>query len=411
MIFVLVLCLLLALGLGLFVVAPIASSSKGLASAAILKGFSDEEELRQALRLRDALLARLANGQAGEAAVDALNESDAFGALVSVCERLRTAELPYLPGVASARTTVSGGGAGTAGSATLTSLFIAGFLSAGVSIGSSRALAQALPNESAPAASSDGASGSASPSSETSASSMRIPGPTLVDGVAFPVLHQFVLSPREGKLHVYYLGVFNNTDGLSELKVGLPFPKGFRELRIANRSDALFEASGSAFPIMRISLKPGVNEIRGEFELDAPWGSVEWKSEGVPALPGTMLILMPEYESALRSLTENSLPALNLWPPRVVDTPDDFRSSRNQEEYNPADPNFEMLSRMPPEFTRTLVRSAPDAKPYPSFRVVGLVPSRTPLFVLGALFAACLFGIAMFTMLRAARSPGALSKA
>ena len=93
---VLLLCLLLCIVLGTFVLAPLVGAKETLVATA-LKGFADENELRQALRLRDALLEKCAYGTTAEKAVDALTESDALDALVTLCERLRNAELPYLP--------------------------------------------------------------------------------------------------------------------------------------------------------------------------------------------------------------------------------------------------------------------------------------------------------------------------
>jgi hypothetical protein len=366
---VLLLCLLLCLALGLFVIAPLVSTNETLQATA-LKGFTDENELRQALALRDALLEKCAYGTTGEPAVDTLREPEALEALVSLCERLRNAELPYLP----ARITRTVG-------LVLALWTCWGALGAQPEV----AFAQAQAPE----------------ANDTSSTQARIPPPVSAEGgTLFATLHQFVISPREGKLHGYYLGLFNNADGLTEAKIALPLPRGFEELKILNLPQGVLEASGRSWPVVRTPVNPGVVEVRAEFILDATWGSAVWENADIPPLPGTLLILMPEYDSALRNLTENMFPSLNLWPPRVTNAPADFRSLRQQEEYNPEDPNYALLVKMPPAFTRNLIRTSAQPAAYPHFEVVGLMPTRMPLYVLGALFGTCLLGAGAYAVSR-----------
>ena len=260
---VLLLCILLCVCLGAFVVAPLVGTQE-LAEASSLKGFGDEVELRQALGLRDSLLEKCAFGSTREPAVDSLGQGEALDALVSLCERLRNADLPYLP-TTIARSLGLLAFFVVAGSAVISSVFP-----------SQMALAQVLPQD------------AHAPASESPALESRIPRPLSAEGGAlFATMHQFVLSPREGKLHAYYLGLLNNVDGLTDGKIALPFPRGFEELKILNLPSGVLEASGRSWPVVRTPFKPGVMEIRAEFSLDAAWGVATWENPDVPALPGT----------------------------------------------------------------------------------------------------------------------------
>ncbi len=378
---VLLLCLLLCIVLGTFVLAPLVGSKESLVATA-LKGFADENELRQALRLRDALLEKCAYGTTAEKSVDALTEKDALDALVTLCERLRNAELPYLP-----PRIVRSNSAPNLGALLF---FLVGAAALASYMKGSVALAQALEAQPTDA-----------PADETTRSDPRIPPPVSVEGgFLFPTLHQFVLSPRQGRLHAYYLGLINNVEGLATAKVALPLPLGFDELKILNLPQGIVSPSGRSWPAVTTALRPGVMEIRAEFSIDAQFGTAVWENPDIPALPGTVLFLMPEYASAIRNLTENTFPGLNLWPPRLVNTPSDFKSVRTKDEYDPGDPNFNLLSKMPPAFTRNVVRTASTPAAYPRFEVTGLTPTRTPLFLMGALFGACLAGAGAFAVSR-----------
>jgi len=389
---VLLLCILLCVALGAFVVAPLVGT-KELALASSIKGFGDEQELRQALGLRDSLFEKCAFGRTREPSVDSLGPTEALDALISLCERLRNAELPYLP------TTI----ARTLG--LLLCVLFAGVAASGA-FTSQAAFAQALP---------PGAEAGAANPEPPPLESRILPPVTAEGGALFATMHQFVLSPREGKLHVYYLGLLNNVDGLTDGKIALPLPRGFEDLRILNLPSGVLEASGRSWPVVRAPLKPGVMEIRAEFALDAIFGVASWDNPDVPALPGTLLILMPEYDSALRSMAEGVFPSLNLWPPRVIDVPSDFRSVRSQEQYDPADPNFAMLAKLPPAFTRNIVRTSEGPAAYPRFKVTGLTPSRAPIYALGGLFGAFLTGAGVYAATRGRRpdqpSESVLSKA
>ena len=370
---VLLMCVGLCLIMGFFVILPLVSEEEGnLSSAFAAKGFSDEHELRQTLVLRDALFSKLISGKASTEAVDGLSEGDALDALVSVCERLRRFDFPILPEKTKPL---------IAWLVALPLLFGAATMGA---FAPHKALAQAASGE-------------------------RMSIPTLYkdpqSGLNFPSLHQFVISPRMGQVQVFYLGVFFNREapGTASAEVALPFPEGFEDFRLGNK-EGMLQAKGTSFPVVTVPLKEGVNELRAEFTLPASLGTIHWANPVLPSLPGTLLILMPEYQSALRNMLESVAPELNLWPARLADVPSDFKSERTQEEYNPADPNYAMLSKMPPEFTRNLLRNSVEPVPFPEFRIVGIVPSRVPLYSLGGLFAAFLFGTAGFTVAKAGRN-------
>jgi hypothetical protein len=370
---VLLLCIALCLAIGFFVLFPLVTTAEGnLNFNAGTRGFADENELRQTLGLRDALYAKLIKGSSGQSAVDDLSEPDALDALLSVCERLRKHDFPIFPAL----------------------LLAFAVLCSNTVFLPTRAHAQSETQAQAQA-----------PGQAQAAPELRIPSLYVEPStqVGFPSLHQFVLSPRMGSMTVFYLGVFQASQGANVVEVGLPFPQGFTELKLS-QSDAVVLAKGTQYPVVQLPAKPGITEVRAEFVLPATFGTLVWQNPAVPALPGTMLLLMPEYQSALRNLTASFAPSLNLWPARITMEPAGFRSERVQEEYDPKDPNYALLSRMPPEYTRNLIRTSVNPEPYPVFEVAGVVPSRTPLYVLGGLFAAFLFGTAGFTISRTARS-------
>ena len=402
MIFTLLLCLALSILLGFYVVAPLVRNYRGvpsesvngsevrqsldgnIVSAVLFKGFTDENELRQTLQLRDHLLQYLIYGRSGSEAVNSLSRQMVLDAVVSLCERLKMADILALPEKVSKP------------AVTKILLVLAGFFGS-LSVNDGGLFKNPLLSQ-AHAQAQEQAQPQAPQAESTSA--RRMPGLLQQDGIQFASVHQFVLSPRLGKLGVYYLTAFPNPEGLTEVVLGLPFPQGFTDLKISSQ-DAVLETGNRGYPVVRLPLKStSVTELRAEFSLDAPFGTFDWKNDVVPQLPGTILILMPEYQSALRNMTESWFPGFNLWPARIVGVPESFKSVRRKEEYDPSEQNYQLLMRLPPEYTRNVIRTAEQPSAYPEFSVVGIVPSRVPLYLLAALMGSFFVGTALYTMKR-----------
>lgn len=423
MIFIYLLCVLFAAAIAFYIIQPLTQVSHDAAYALSYKGFADQEELRTVLDLRDACLVRLVHGSSTHATLATLTEAMCFEILVSLSLRLQRAGLPFLPDQAPVKpTSLSplGTGPSTAGTpaasasaadtstadksgpnssetngALPTLLMLCLMTAASALLGVGYAKAQPLPQ---------GHPGQAPTEQGPTAASSRIPPAVMREGVWYSQLNQFVLSPREGALHVSYLSLFSNPDGSREANIALPFPAGLENLKISDNPMAVMADLKTAWPVVRIPVTAGQTELRAEFTLPAPFGRAKWNDPGLPRLPGTTLILLPEHDGLLRTMFENVMPGVNIWPPRIVDAPTEFLTRRIQDTLEPTDPNYEMFTRMPPQFTRHLVRSTTESLSFPQFEVVGLVPSRVPLYLLTALVSAVLFGVAVFSIANARKS-------
>ncbi len=378
MIIIFIFAILFASGIALFVIRPLVDARLISDYSASHVGFADKEELQSVLELREEILRKIIFNTTSNEQIAALSKQSAFDALLSLCLRLQRAELPILPQSISK----------------IANLLVIIVLSASVVM---------CPNIFAQAAHGAGTD------SNGQHSQASMPGLVEKEGSFFPQLSQFVLSPRQGELGVYYLCIFANPTGVSEVILSLPFPQNLSNLNFANVKNAeVLPADGKSWPRIKIPVTGKHTEFRAEFSLPASFGIAEFKNETIPAMPGTTIILMPEYESAMRAILERMIPTLNLWPARVVGTNGSessplkilgFKNTREQDKVEASDPNYEMFQKMPPQFNRTFVRqSAQEALPYPTFKVVGVVPSRTPLIALGSLFGSLLFGVAAHTL-------------
>ena len=414
MILVLVLSVAFAALIAAYVLQPLTTGANQNVFAYSHRGFADEQELRAVLELRDATLHKLVFGNSAHPALAGLNKENCFEVLVSLCLRLQRAELPFLPSSvatpepdfahlkAAAPSTVTDQKTTSVGSAgTVLTVLLAGFVAAAANMSAPSAQAQALAPEHG--------QGHGQNQGQPQPGMPQIPPAYITDkNIWVPQVSQFVLSPRMGELHVFYLGVFSNPQGASQARISIPLPQGFQNLKLLNLPNAVLSETSNGMPVFEAAVAPGLTEIRAEFDLDAAFGKVQWENSAVPSMPGTTLMLLPEYDSLLHSAFETFLPDFNLWPARIADAPTDFRSTRSQEQVDPQDPNYEMLAKMPPQFTRNLVRSSAVPRPYPAFQVVGIVPSRTPLYVLVVLIGALLFSVAVYTIVQVGKQKNPL---
>lgn len=372
MILVLAVSFMFAFAIGIFVLLPLLSAANQVEFEYSYRGFADEQEMRTVLDLRDAALHKLLFGKSAHPSLQLLNIEHCFEILVSICVRLQHAELPYLPEGEilenpALHPTMPQMGA-------LQTCLIAGFIFAASNFFTQSVLAQALPPAKIPQA-------------FVTESNTRI-----------PQVSQFVLSPRMGELHVFYLGVFSSPQAIPDGKISLPFPLGFQNLKLSNLPNALFDETSRTMPSFTSTIASGITEIRAEFDLNASNGKAHWENVNIPNMYGTTLVILPEYDGLIHNAVETFLPDFNFWPARIVNVPTDFQSTRTVEQFDPQDPNAELLAKMPPQYTRNMIRNSAIPRPYPSFDIVGLVPSRTPLYGVVIIFGSVLFGVSLYTI-------------
>lgn len=402
MIFTLIVIATLALFLGFWVLGPLVRSEpENLA----LEVSEDEAQFRDLIALRDGLLGRLLHAEvpqesgqphypsetqqahasarepeAPQAKVAQLSDEQALAALVGVCRVLRRLGLPYLP---------SGRNLGPL--VMVLALLLGAFALRGVA-------AQAQPMAPGQDQSSTDAHASAS-------AARSMPEPVLLpDGTSLGQVHQFVLSPDQGQMRVYYLALMSSPSG-GRVRLRIPSPDHASDFDFSSLPQAKFEAvRASEPPVLDLTLEVGLNRIQGLFTIPATTGRAQWSSSFFQSLPGVTLIIMPEYHDVI-SKVFGDLPAaaLGLWPPRFTTTPEGFDLSRTQEQPNDSDPNFRRLKNPPPQYSFQLFRRNFGDAPYPSFEVGGLAPSRTAGYLVVLTFGLVLASVTLARLRSAAR--------
>lgn len=402
MILVYLLCLILAAGMACFVGIPLIRSGNRPWEGRSLAGFADEEDLRATLALRDALVERCLGRPAGHPVAQSLDPAAAEDALLLVCQRLHRASLPLFP--KAARTSADP----QSGSGRVGGLFLS--FAAALALWAALARAQPLAPGAAenPHADPKNQGSGQSQAGSQAGAAPRIPYPDALEGdVYLSRVHQFLLSPRQGNLRLYYTTVFSAPPGASSVKIAVPAPEGFGEVELPRDSAAHLVESVRGVPVFEVPAKAsGATDFRVELSIPAAGGTARIHNSVLGRLPGLVIFLLPEQDGTLRSLLEPLFGmGVNVWPARVSSIPAGFQSERQQDEADPMDPNFALFQKLPPQFTRQLVRMPnPDRsvpEPYPDFEVAGIVPSRAPLIALSVAVAAMLLGIALVTTFRA----------
>jgi hypothetical protein len=211
-----------------------------------------------------------------------------------------------------------------------------------------------------------------------------------------PSVNQYVLSPREGKMHVYYLGIVKRPKQNADIKfIALPFPPEIGELVLPDLPKAIVEKESNGVLAIQLDGIQENQEIRAEFSVNAKFGNYSWANPQFPKASGVYLFLLPEISGELRTMFESVFTAAktwNMWPPRFHEVSSDLRLVRQPDRVNPQDPNYEMLQKLPPAFTWNAIRMSRTAESFPEFKIVGLVPSRLWLVALGICFALVLAG-------------------
>jgi hypothetical protein len=128
--------------------------------------------------------------------------------------------------------------------------------------------------------------------------------------------------------------------------------------------------------------------VRGSF------GRVQWKNQKLPPFPGEQIAVLFEIPGILRKAFGNAADEWNVWPPRFARPAQGVELSERE---------IRMNSNKPARRVQLVSRQATAGGPFFSFEVIGLVPSRTPLILLGALVGAVLFGVALTVFARRTR--------
>lgn len=381
MTFLLAVAILLSVFVVWMVTTPLFSAQNMEVFSVSYKGFSDENELKQVLLLRDRLLARLVTGASDDARVGGLSEDDCFQALVSLSLRLQRAELPFLPAEKS-QSSATGNNSGHISYALLLSLG-ALFLGMFVALKSSQAFAQPT-------------------ASASNASSISAPLHLVEPGFFAPQVNRYMLSPAQGFVVGHHLTAFSIPSTLSDgLVVVLPLPENIYDWQlVAVRPEALQKQivveNWHGAPALKIpkGTQGLVVDVSSEFRLNAFAGKAIWQNQKFPEIPGEQVVVMPEAGGVLRTLFGPMAQRWNIWPPRMLPFGEEVKVVSRELAMNPEAPprQFQILSRQA-EIKQSFFR----------FEIVGLAPSRLPLIVLGALVGAILLGVALFVFVRSVR--------
>lgn len=142
-----------------------------------------------------------------------------------------------------------------------------------------------------------------------------------------------------------------------------------------------------------------MNQLSVEFSLPAIYGEVQWLPSDLFVLPGVAIFMMPEYNGGLRNLFSNFSDSVNIWPPRIVNIPENFKSFAGEDPFD----NSSAIQLKAKQVSRQLFRIGDSSSSFPTFDVKGIVPSRIPIYVLVVFFACFLFGIAVFFIFKTSK--------
>ncbi len=389
MIITLFFVVLLALLLGVYVLRPLLWGEKQTLS---VETFESESDLRRLLTFRDQLLDHLLERpNKTPEKVASLSMDEAKRALVRVCEILKHSGLPHLPldlpasqpianESPSKKESKSGSNSPSQLCWALAALF------AGMLAGDETA-AQAQP------LSEPGSGGSNMP-----------PLVKQEDGTSLAQIHQFILSPDQGVLRVFYLSLFH-TAAPEPVKLRIPSPEGAKEFDFSSMTQATVAPNRpDEPPVLEFTTEAGVNQVRGVFAIPAFTGKAHWRSDFFKTLSGVVLFILPQYDGMLTEIFGQGISELNLWPPRIVEEPVGFEFKRTAEQPNKRDPNFSRMKNPPQQYSFHYFRRGGADAPYPELRVAGLAPDRLPGMLLVVTFGAILAGVALFMGFRGNRN-------
>ncbi len=365
---IIILCVSLIWGvfLSLFVLSPLWSlSSKRLSDDASKR--SDGKILEASLlQIKDQLLSKLIFNRCDAEELNHLSELELRSRLYSICEKLEEKEIDWRV------CTVAKGNSSQSGKATL-KFIIVSFLLLSIAFFSffvSKHV-QALP--------------------PGSPSEVNIPPPIVMPetGYWLPSVNQFILLPKQGALHVYYVGMFSNSFQAVGTKIVLPLPKDLLNLQIQFRKDTVvqkFPCHNHSCLVLDTSLEKTVNQVQAEFDVPAQYGKAKWQKDGLDVLPGVTIFIMPLYAGILTDKFPNIFEKINIWPPRFEKDLPDFKSFVSSDILKNNEKNKNLAS----DLSRQFVRVGKEGALYPEFNIIGIVPSRWYLYLL-VLFFSCFF--------------------
>lgn len=394
MIIVLILCLIVSIPLIFFVVKPLFSLQGRQVLHESSQEIFDEHELRQVILMRDALLQKLIFNSTESENLARLSDDEALTLLVSLCKRLDSMGLSWKPRNELIKREAMPNLTQQEGFVSVQLLFVSAIVFfiglialKPLNVFSFQSFSQ---NENA--------------ASAKAPADVVIPPPTVLphSGVWLPSVNQYILIPEQGKLSVYYVGMFQNNSVLTNSMLQIPLPKNFQDLKIIGNQNLQIEKSlHSQSLVVAMNLAHGLNQISATFSLEAPYGIAKWLPADLQQLPGVTIIMMPEYEGGLRNFFTKFLENPNVWPPRITQYPSGFRSILgvdpldNQTSLN-QQTSFQQLSRQ-------LVRVGDVSSPFPVFEVQGIVPSRIGIYILVIFFAFFLLGTSLFFKFKSAK--------
>lgn len=114
---------------------------------------------------------------------------------------------------------------------------------------------------------------------------VTIPPPIqLANSAWLPAVNQFILMPAEGRILVYYAGIFNNGSKLEQSTKNfiLPLPKG-----------------ANVPSVMSVKLSEGVQQIQTSFTLNAPFGQFDWRPHQLTILPGVTILMINDNSAKI----------------------------------------------------------------------------------------------------------------
>lgn len=381
MILTLLLALVMSLFVLWFVLSPLLSAQNFEMFSSSYKGFTDESELERVISFRDRLVTRLTTSRSEDAKLSELSEDECIQLLVSVCLRLRRAELPYLPQSSQFQSKGSESGRVSLDAA----LFLLGLFGVVVSIflGTS-ALAQSA--------------------NDTQSRQQQLPPPLalLEPGVYAPQMNRYMVAPAQGFVIGHHLSSFVvPSSELNEFTLVLPLPEKAYDWQLASlRPEGMAQniefISWQGTPALKIpkGSQGLLIELSSEFKLNAFTGRARWQNEALGQLPGEQVLVLFSSEGVLHKLMSGLLGKLNIWPPRIGEVASGVKLQERTLQMDPS---------RPPRKVQIVSRSDEQKQPFLSFEIIGVAPSRLPLQLLGGSIGAVLLGAAVWIGFRGGR--------
>lgn len=378
-----------------FVLQPLFAAENMEVFSATYKGFADENELKQVLQLRDQLFERLTSGVSSEPRIKELSESDCFEVLVSLALRLQRAELPFLPQQNTKGARMSATDKGFARARVLFSIAILALCGWGL-MRFTIALGQPL----APATSE---ANQANPhqglvQKRPLVESLHV----LEPGVFLPTSNRYMISPAQAEVVVHHVSSFSvPSTQQGPTTIALAVPENLYDWQIVEMKPESLAAqvkvtSWNGFPA--VQLPAGTQglaiTITSEFRLSAKFGRAVWKNEKLSGFPGEQVAIFFEVPGVLKQIFGSVAENWNVWPPRVARPGNGTQITERE---------ITMGQGASTRRVQLMSRAGQDALPFLQFEVIGLVPSRLPLIILGTLVGAVLFGVSLTVFARKAR--------